>query len=75
MGRSLMTGGDIIVQNPPVDPIQQAKTARARAKSLAENLQQSLDDAITRGILKEPINPAINKLLAHLRARQQVGAF
>ena len=70
-----MTGGDIIVQYSDVDPIEKAKNDRFAVKTFAENLQQGMDDAIARGILKAPINPAIKKLLAHLRVRQQVTVF
>jgi hypothetical protein len=58
-----------------MDPIQKAKITRVEVKSLAENLQQVLDDAIARGILKAPINAALSKLIAHLRARQQTVAI
>ncbi len=44
-------------------------------KAMEQNLQHALDDAIARGVLTTPLNAAIRKIIAHLRARQQVAAF
>ena len=71
----LMSGGDTIMPTIIPDPVAEAKLHRYRLKALEQNLQQALDDAIARGILKKPVHPAINKLLAHLRARPQAAAF
>ncbi len=59
----------------PEDPVKKATATRAELKAMELNLQQALDDAITRGVLTTPINAALGKFIAHLRARQQVAAF
>ncbi len=59
----------------PEDPVKKAQATRAELKTLEQNLQHALDDAIARGVLTTPLNAALGKLIAHLRARQQVAAF
>jgi len=61
--------------NLPEDPVKEIKLSRFELKALEQNLQQALDDAIARGVLTAPINTAIGKLIAHLRARQQAAAL
>ncbi len=59
----------------PEDPVKKAEITRTEMKAMELNLQRALDDAIARGVLTTPINAALGKLIAHLRARQQVAAF
>ncbi len=59
----------------PEDPVKKAAITRTELKEMEQNLQIALDDAIERGVLTTPINAAIGKLIAHLRARQQAAAF
>jgi hypothetical protein len=48
---------------------------RFKLKAMEENLQHALDDAIARGVLTTPLNSAISRIIAHLRARQQTLAI
>ncbi len=59
----------------PEDPVKKAAISRQELKEMEQNLQHALDDAIARGVLTTPINAALGKLIAHLRARQQVAAY
>ncbi len=44
---------------------------RNELKAMQENLQLALDDAIARGVLTTPLNSAISRIIATLRARLQ----
>ncbi len=59
----------------PSDPTLSKSITRNELKSMAENLQIALDDAIARGVLTTPLNSVISRLIATLRARQQATAF
>ncbi len=59
----------------PIDPVKKATITRVELKAMEQNLQHALDDAIARGVLTTPLNAALGKLIAHLRARQQVAVI
>ncbi len=61
--------------NNPEDPVKKAAITRTELKAMQQNLQHALDHAIARGVLTTPLNAALGKLIAHLRARQQVTAI
>jgi hypothetical protein len=48
------------------------EATREELKAIEENLQATLDDALDRGVLTASLNAAISRLIAQLRARQQV---
>ncbi len=57
------------------DPTSLKSITRYELKAMEENLQHALDDAIARGVLTTPLNSAISRVIAHLRARQQAAVF
>ncbi len=59
----------------PQDPVKKAAITRQELRAMEQNLQHALDEAIARGVITVPINAAIGKLIAHLRARQQAAVY
>ncbi len=59
----------------PGDLTPSKSITRSELKAMEENLQLALDDAIARGVLTTPLNSAISRIIATLRARQQATAF
>ncbi len=57
------------------DPTPSSAMTRTELKAMEENLQRALDDAIARGVLTTPLNSAISRIIATLRARQQTTAL